>query len=161
MEARKRKRRLACGLGPVVALALLPRPAGASGVDGAGETVVVPLAFTGSPRESTFTITNPNPEAVRVKSTYVGAEGTRNAASLFGPIACDDQTVPGRGSVTLLLRVLCPDAYNADVENLGYVTVSVDLPPTGPPTEPVRPVFVSTIVSANGCLLYTSPSPRD
>jgi hypothetical protein len=132
-------------------LALLPSGAArASGVDGAGETVVVPLAFTGNLRESTFTITNPNPEAVRVTSTYVGAEGTRNAASIRGPLACDQQTVPGRGSVTLLLRTLCPDAFDADVENLGYVTVSVDLPPVGPPAEPVRPVFVSTIVSALG-----------
>jgi hypothetical protein len=150
MEVRKRKRLLACGVGPVVALALLPRPAGASGVDGAGETVVVPLAFTGSPRESTFTITNPNPETVRVQSTYVGAEGTVNAASVRGTIPCDDQDVPGRGSVTLLLRTLCPAAYTADAENFGYVSVSVDVPPASSPSEPIRPVFVSTIVSANG-----------
>lgn len=150
MEVRKRRRLLACGIGPVAALALLPRLAGASGVDGAGETVVVPLAFTGNARESTFTVTNPNPETVRVQSIYVGAEGTRNAASIRGPIPCVVQAVPGRGSVTLLLRTLCPAAFNADVENFGYVTVSVDVPPQSFPSEPIRPVFVSTIVTAEG-----------
>lgn len=132
-------------------LALLAAGAArASGVDGAGETVVVPLAFTGSPRESTFTITNPNPETVHVQSTYVGAEGTLNAASVRGPIGCVDQPVPGRGSVTLLLRTLCPAAFTADGENFGYVAVSVDVPLPSYPSEPIRPVFVSTIVSATG-----------
>ena len=102
-------------------LSLWPRQAAATGVDGAGRLMVVPLAFTGYPRESVVTLTNPNSASIKVASWYVGAEGTPNAASAKGAIQCVEQPVPAHGSVTLLLRELCPDAYSPDRENLGYV----------------------------------------
>ena len=103
-------------------MALGPRPAlEASGVDGAGRLMVIPLAFTGQPRESVVTLTNPNATSIEVASWYVGAEGTPSAASVRGSIECVVQSVPGHGSVTLLLRQLCPDAAMPDRENFGYV----------------------------------------
>jgi hypothetical protein len=103
-------------------LALVPQPAAhASGVDGAGRLMVLPLAFTGRPRESVVTLTNPNSASIKVASWYVGAEGTPNAASARGTIECAVQSVPAHGSVTLLLRELCPDASMPDRENFGYV----------------------------------------
>jgi hypothetical protein len=98
----------------------------ASGVDGAGRGLVLPLAFTGSPRESIVTLTNPNPHPLTVKGQYFGAEGTLNAVSVAGSKECPPQTVPLRGSVTLLLRELCPKAFSPDAENFGFVVLQSD-----------------------------------
>jgi hypothetical protein len=98
----------------------------ASGVDGAGREVVLPLAFTGSPRESIVTLTNPNPHPLSVTARYFGAEGTPNAVSVAGSKECTPQAVPLRGSVTLLLRELCPKAFSPDAENFGFVVLHSD-----------------------------------
>ena len=123
-------------------LALLPAGAAhATGVDGAGRRVVVPLAFTGGSRESIITITNPNPLPLAVRSTYTGAEGTSKAASTSGEIECLPQTVPANGTLTVLLKNLCLDGV--DGENFGFVVLVVDMD-----TEPN--MFVTTTVESIG-----------
>jgi hypothetical protein len=94
-------------------------------VDGAGRRLVIPLAFTGSPRESIITFTNPNPVPLTVTASYTGAEGTPKAASTVpGDIACEPQQVDANGTVTVLLRNLCPDAFSPDTENFGFVVLA-------------------------------------
>jgi hypothetical protein len=127
-------------------LALLPRPAAeASGVDGAGRLMVVPLAYAGQPRDSIVTLTNPNPEPVRVRSWYVGAEGTPKAASKEpnGPPECVAQQVPEKGSVTRRLRDLCPFLDLQDQQNFGYLWLTSD-------ADASENVFVTTTVDAPG-----------
>jgi hypothetical protein len=135
---RRASRAAALGL-----LALLPCGAArASGVDGAGRRVVIPLAFMGGPRESIITITNPNPVPLTVRSTYFGAEDTAKAASTSGKIDCRPQTVPANGSATVLLKNLCLDDPPVE-ENFGYVVLVVDMD-----TEPN--MFVTTTVESMG-----------
>lgn len=98
--------------------------AGASGVDGAGHVLVVPLVFAGLERSSLVTITNAGPEGTRVRGTYVGAEGTPLAASQVGPLACPEQALGPDESRTLPLQDLCPDVRTMDVENFGYLELT-------------------------------------
>ena len=110
----------------VILATLAPGPrAGASGVDGAGNIVVVPLVVSGPSGESVVTMTNAGPESLEISSTYVGAEGTPNAASRVGEITCRNQTLPPWGSVTLSLRDLCglPEP-NADSADFGYLDMT-------------------------------------
>jgi hypothetical protein len=101
-------------------------PAAASGVDGAGRIVIVPLVVTGDRRESLVTLTNTGSELVKVTGLYVGVEGTPRAASIVGPLPCGPREIPPDGSLTLPLRDLCPDAHTPDSENMGYVELVSD-----------------------------------
>jgi hypothetical protein len=108
-------------------LALAPAvPAAASGVDGAGRIVIVPLVVTGDRRESLVTMTNTGSEVVRVTGLYVGVEGTLRAASIVGALPCEPREIPPDGSLTLPLRDLCRDAYTPDSENMGYLELVSD-----------------------------------
>lgn len=122
-EARAARRR---GRAAALVAALLAGAplAPASGVDGAGHVVVIPLVFQGLERGSLVTLTNPGPEPIRVTGTYVGAEGTPLAASQAGPIACPELPLDPDQSVTLPLPVLCPDVRTMDVENFGYLELA-------------------------------------
>jgi len=95
----------------------------ASGVDGAGRILIIPLVITGEARESMITLTNTGFEDLRVDGLYVGMEGTSRAASAVGVIPCPTQIVPRDGSVSLRLRDLCPGA-RGDGENVGYVELT-------------------------------------
>ena len=92
----------------------------ATGVDGAGRTVIVPVVVSSDTRESVVTITNAGTEALVMRGTFVGAEGTTTAASVVGPIPCLKPVVPPEGSLTLPLRDLCP-GVRVDGESLGYL----------------------------------------
>src|SRR6187402_1023700 len=48
----------------------------ATGVDGAGRIVVVPLVMSDAHRESVLTLTNAGPEPLTIDALYVGATGT-------------------------------------------------------------------------------------
>ena len=138
--------RAAAHVAAIGLLALVPRPAAeASGVDGAGRFMVIPLAYAGQPRESIVTLTNPNPEPVLVRSWYVGAEGTPKAASkeLNGLPECAAQQVLAKGSVSLRLRDLCPFLDMQDQQNFGYVWLVSD-------ADASENVFVTTTVDAPG-----------
>jgi hypothetical protein len=92
----------------------------ATGVDGAGRIVIVPVVVSGDTRESVITITNAGTEDLRMRGTFVGAEGTQTAASVVGPIPCTQPVVPADGSLTLPLRDLCPGVL-VDGESFGYL----------------------------------------
>ena len=77
----------------------------ATGVDGAGRIVVVPLVMSDAHRESVLTLTNAGPEPLTIDALYVGATGT----PLAGPHACKEQGLAPDGSTTVRLRDLCPD----------------------------------------------------
>src|SRR5687768_3281229 len=127
-----------------VSLALLgasPLAASATGLDGAGQQMIVPLVFTGGDRESTVTLANPLTQHANVTITYIGAEGTPHAASVDGPIACPDRTVPARGSIAHRLRDVCPAVYEPDRENFGYLVVTVRIDPPA-----IGRLFVEAVV---------------
>ncbi len=71
-------------------------------------------------RESTNYDTNPSPLGIRVRSTYVGAEGTPLAASVNGPVLCRELQVQRWGTEVVSLGDLC-GLKTADLENFGYV----------------------------------------
>jgi hypothetical protein len=96
----------------------------ASGVDGAGRTVVIPLVLHGPSRESMVILTNPGPEPVLVSGIYVGAEGTPLAASKVGPRSCPRRMVDPFASLALPLHDFCPDLRTPDVENFGYLEMT-------------------------------------
>jgi hypothetical protein len=125
--------------------AFAPRPADASGVDGAGRLMVVPLVYAGQPRESVVTLTNPNTEPVTVRSWYVGAEGTpkRASAEPNGPPECVTQQVPPKGGVSVRLRELCPALDMPDQQNFGYLWLVSR-------ADAFENVFVTTTVDAPG-----------
>jgi hypothetical protein len=114
----------------VIALTVLANVpwAHATGVDGAGRVVIVPLVVSLSDRQSEITITNAGPGGILIHSVYVGAEGTMLAASTNGVITCVDQEVPPQGSVSVLLSDLCPDVPmpNLDGNNFGYLELTSD-----------------------------------
>lgn len=72
----------------VIALTVLASVpwAHATGVDGAGRIVIVPLVVSLADRQSEITITNAGPGGLLIHSLYVGAEGTPLAASMGGVI---------------------------------------------------------------------------
>jgi hypothetical protein len=112
--------------------------AAASGVDGAGRIVVVPLVFSGPGRESMITITNPTPVPITIQSTYVGVDGTPKA----GSNTCLDQGVPGNSTLKISLTDLC-GFTTPDVENRGYVQmISVG--------GDARPFFATSVVLTSG-----------
>jgi hypothetical protein len=125
----------------VALLAASPLAARATGLDGAGQRMIVPLVFTGGDRESTVTLTNVHVQPASLSIVYVGAEGTRHAASVDGQIACANQTVPPGASISERLRDLCPGIYEGDVENFGYLVVTVRVDPPA-----VGRLFVETVV---------------
>jgi hypothetical protein len=92
--------------------------ASASGVDGAGNVLVVPLVFAGSERTSVVTLRNAGPEVIEVRATYVGAGGTVKAANGVGPIECERQTLRGDQSLSLSLADWCG---MRDGQNFGYL----------------------------------------
>lgn len=92
----------------------------ATGVDGAGRIVIVPVVVRSDTRESVVTITNAGTEDLRMRGTFVGAEGTTTAASVVQPIPCVQPVVPAAGSLTLPLGDLCP-GVRVDGESLGYL----------------------------------------
>jgi hypothetical protein len=122
---RKRERARVVGRAVgVAALAVLSLSvvdaARATGVDGAGRIVIVPVVVSGDTRESVITITNAGTEDLRMRGTFVGAEGTQTAASVVGPIPCLQPVVPADGSLTQPLRDLCP-GVRVDGESFGYL----------------------------------------
>jgi hypothetical protein len=125
----------------VALLAASPLAARATGLDGAGQRMIVPLVFTGGDRESTVTLANPHVQPASLSIVYVGAEGTRHAASVDGEIGCPDLTVPARHSVSRRLRDLCPGIHEADLENFGYLVVTVRIDPPA-----VGRLFVESVV---------------
>ena len=93
----------------------------ATGVDGAGRIVVVPLVMSDAHRESVLTLTNAGPEPLTIDALYVGATGT----PLAGPHACKEQGLAPDGSTTVRLRDLCPDlSPKPDAEDFGYLELS-------------------------------------
>lgn len=124
----------------------------ASGVDGAGRLMVVPLAFTGQPRESVVTLTNPNAEPVTVSTWYVGAEGTPQAASVVGVLECEEQVVPAGGARAVRLRDLCPQAFMPDRENFGYLWMRSR-------ADASENVFVATSVDSPGASFGIAGQP--
>jgi hypothetical protein len=115
----------------VIALTVLASVpwAHATGVDGAGRIVIVPLVVSLADRQSEITITNAGPGGLLIHSLYVGAEGTPLAASMGGVITCLDQVVPPRGSVSVLLSDLCPLVAPPNLDtppNFGYVELTSD-----------------------------------
>src|SRR3954470_18940757 len=77
--------------------------AGASGVDGAGRIVVVPLVFNGQDRQSMITLTNGGPEPITLETRYVGADQTPHP----GLSACDPVKLAPVESVTVSLSKVC------------------------------------------------------
>jgi hypothetical protein len=121
MRERARVAGRAVGMATLVVLSLsVVDAARATGVDGAGRTVIVPVVVSSNTRESVITITNAGTEPLIMRGTFVGAEGTTTAASVVHPIPCLQPVVPPDGSLTLPLRDLCP-GVRVDGESLGYL----------------------------------------
>jgi len=110
----------AIGMAALGVLSLSVDGAHATGVDGAGRILIVPVVVSSPTRESVITITNAGTEALVMRGTFVGAEGTQTAASVVGPIPCLKPVVPPDGSLTLPLQDLCP-GVRVDGESLGYL----------------------------------------
>ena len=72
----------AVGMAALGVLSLSVDAARATGVDGAGRIL------SSDSRESVITITNAGTEDLRLRGTFVGAEGTTTAASVVNPIPC-------------------------------------------------------------------------
>ena len=68
----------------------------ATGVDGAGRIVVIPLVMSDPHRESVITLTNAGGEDLRIEALYVGAAQT----PLAGPHPCKDQSLGADASLT-------------------------------------------------------------
>jgi hypothetical protein len=114
----ERKAFIAIALAALVAA----RWAGASGVDGAADIVVIPLVMIGAEGESHVTFTNAGPEALEISSIYVGAEKTPLAASRAGTFTCQNQRLEPWGSVTLPLHDLCGlFPPSPDLTHFGYL----------------------------------------
>jgi hypothetical protein len=93
-------------------------PVAASGVDGAGNVVVIPLVHEGTARRSMVTVRNVGPEPIAVRATYVGAEDTLRAASRVGPVDCGERDLAPHQSATLRLADWCGAV---DGEQVGYL----------------------------------------
>jgi len=117
---RARPSALAHGLLVAAAVAGGGSPALASGVDGAGRIVVVPLAFSGPDRESVITLNNPGPAPLKIATLYVGMDAT----PLAGSHACLDQSLPPTGSLPINVRDLCGLPAMPDAENIGYLQMT-------------------------------------
>ena len=78
----------AIGMAALGVLSLSVDGAHATGVDGAGRILIVPVVVSSPTRESVITITNAGTEDLRLRGTFVGAEGTTTAASVVNPIPC-------------------------------------------------------------------------
>jgi hypothetical protein len=92
----------------------------ASGVDGAGRIVVIPLVVNGPERHSVITLTNAGAEPMRIGVLYVGADGT----PAVGSRTCQDQSLAASGSLTLSLPDLCGLPSKPDAEDFGYLEMT-------------------------------------
>jgi hypothetical protein len=109
--------RSAIARGLVLAGALAAGPfAHASGVDGAGRIVVVPLVFNGRDRQSMITLTNGGGEPITLATRYVGADQTPHA----GLNPCDPVHLAPVESVTISLSKVC-NLPPPDIEDFGYL----------------------------------------
>jgi len=113
---RARRRALAHGLLIAATLAGGGSLAHASGVDGAGRIVVVPLVFNGPDRQSRITLTNGGTEPLTLQTRYVGADGTPHP----GLLACNGVSLAPLEAKTFSLSAVC-NLPPPDVEDLGYL----------------------------------------